>query len=130
MFLTKTKEKRRQLRVKPDKKEPIRIDINGENFIEILHVYDISSGGACIIVPHMFENCKINKNISVVLTLPEPVKESILVLGKIKHTIRNKFGISFFDLSRKNKKKIRDYISSRLEGYPFFTKLMYNLRII
>ncbi len=128
--MTKTNEKRRHLRVKPDKKEPIRIDINGENFIEILNIYDISSDGACIIVPHMFENCKINKNVSVVLTLPEPVKESILVSGKIKHTAQNRFGISFFDVSRTNKRKIRGYIYSRLEGYPFFTKIMYNLRII
>ena len=77
------KNRRRYFRAVPEEGHPIHLDINGENFIEILTAVSISQKGIGIRVPHGFKGCKINKQVELVLSLPNPINQSIQIFGNI-----------------------------------------------
>lgn len=104
-------EKREHLRVTPRPDSPIIIDINGENFVEILHAQNISIGGISVFVPHGFQGCEINKQVNLVIKLPKPIKKSFCVAGKIKHLSHNYFGVDFIALGEENRTRIEKYIA-------------------
>jgi len=111
-------DKRRFVRVNPLKKAPISIDINGVNFLKIIHASDISEGGIGIRVPEKFKGCEINKNVSLVISLPKPYNKSFLVTGRIIHVVNEKFGVEFLDLSKENRDILKKYINKRLKDDP------------
>ncbi len=108
-------ENRKYLRVTPGKKYPIRLDINGDNFIEILRAKDISLGGIGIEVAHQFTNCEIDGNVELIIRLPQPVGQHIQAHGKILHVNNNLFGISFSKLPKNSQQKLREYILYRVQ---------------
>jgi len=118
----KKPDKRRHVRVQPEKKRPVEININGQNFLTIIYANDISEGGIGIIVPEKFKGCKINNNVSLVITLPKPFKKSFLVTGRIIHVINEKFGVEFLDLTKENRRILKKYINSRLQDEPEHNK--------
>ena len=124
------KNSRRYFRAVPEAEHPIHLDINGENFIEILTAVSISQKGIGIKVPHGFKGCKINKQVELVLSLPYPINQSILLFGKIRHIANTKFGVSFTKMSNESKKIIRKYIQYRIKDEPFHIRLLHILRII
>jgi len=126
----KKNEKRRHIRVQPEKKRPVEININGQNFLTIIYANDISEGGIGIIVPEKFKGCKINNNVSLVITLPAPFKKSFLVTGRIIHVINEKFGVEFLDLTKENRKILKKYINSRLKEKPGLQKQHHIFRLI
>ena len=71
-------EQRRQLRVKPEDGNPIRVDINGENFVDILYANDISEGGLNVSVPHQFQDCEIDTPVSLMVQLPTPISHAYI----------------------------------------------------
>lgn len=124
------KNRRRYFRAVPEEEHPIHLDINGENFIEVLTAVSISQKGIGISVPHGFKGCKIYNEVELVLSLPYPINQSILIFGKIKYINSLKFGISFNKMSSESKKIIREYIQYRIKDEPFYIRLLYLLRII
>lgn len=123
-------ENRKYLRVTPGKKYPIRLDINGNNFIEILRAKDISLGGIGIEVAHQFTNCEIDGNVELIIRLPQPVGQHIHARGKILHVNNNLFGINFSNLPKNSQQKLREYILYRVqqnEEESWFTCFMFKL---
>ncbi len=125
-----SKNRRKYFRAVPEKKHPVLLDINGENFIEMLTAVSLSQEGVGIRVPHGFKGCEINNEVELVLSLPYPINQSILIFGKIKYINSLKFGISFNKMSSESKKIIREYIQYRIKDEPFYIRLLYLLRII
>ena len=121
--------RRRFVRVSPQSGHPIRIDINGENFLDILYANEISVGGVGISVPHLFEGCDVDSAVSLIIGLPYPEDALISVTGQIKHVSGDRFGVSFSHLSRQQKSKIRAYIAARLKPDSLIEWLKFNLRI-
>lgn len=115
--------RRQHLRIKPERNSPIKVDINGEDFIEVLKAVDISVGGMGVNVSHMFEGCRIDKTVSVIVTLPVSGGRGFQVNGMIKHVKEQMFGIQFVDLSGANRKQIKKYIASRLSDAPWSIRL-------
>jgi len=111
--------RRQHLRVQPERNNPIKVDINGEDFIEVLHAVDISIGGMGIAVSHMFEGCHIDKTVSVIVTLPTSGNRGFQVDCEIKHVENSIFGIQFVNLTAANRRQIKDYIASRLIDAPW-----------
>lgn len=112
--------KRNNVRVEPDLGRPIKIDINGENFIDVLNARDISEGGVGISVPHAFVGCSIDKPVQFIIELPKPFGRMFVVKGVIKHTMQDRFGVCFTNIDARSRQWIRDYISYRIqcnEGY-------------
>jgi len=109
------RKKRRFPRVSPEKGRPIRIDINGVDFLEILYADNLSEGGLAIVVPHEFKGCKIDQPVSLIVSLPEPERANISVTGLIRYIsyTRKIFGVAFVDLRKEDRQKIRRYVSHR-----------------
>ena len=122
------KEQRKYLRVQPLAKQPIRVDINGTNFMDIFSANDISEGGICIVVPNQFEGCDLESDASLVISLPFPVNSMIKSTGKILHINDQTFGISFTNITRENRKKIRNYIQYIIQDRPLLQRLQFRLR--
>jgi len=112
---------RRHSRVTPALHFPIRVDVNGENFLDILHAKDISETGIGIRVPHFFSGCSIDKPVSFVISLPEPCNALIKVRGLVKHSNSDQFGVRFTQIDQKSLRLLRDYIAHRMaeDGHWF-----------
>ncbi len=124
-------QRRRHLRVVPNQENPVRIDINGGNFIEILTATDISEGGLGIQVEHGFQGCSINDSVSFVIELPTREKSTLVRLhGKIRHVTGDRFGVSFSPVSDSNRKAIKHYVASRLREKSWFQWAQYKMGVI
>ncbi len=103
--------RRQHTRVEPTPRAPVRADINGEGFIEVLNVVDISEGGIRINVPHHFNGCHIEKPVTFIITLPAPISTHFKAEGHIKHVLNDSFGVNFINLNKKSRTLIRRYIA-------------------
>jgi len=101
---------RRCSRVVPSAEQPIRVDINGDGFIDVLEATDISPGGLGVMVPHGFKGCNLNSLVSLIIQLPFPVNKHIKAIGKVIHLNEKNFGISFVNMSRGEEDRIQAYI--------------------
>jgi CheY-like chemotaxis protein len=92
----------------PSKNSPIRMDIIGDNFVEIVQVTDIGENGAGIFVPHSFSGIDISRPINAIVTLPG--QNSFKAKGNIKEGKDNRhFNFEFNNLSSQAKKQIEQY---------------------
>ncbi len=105
---------RKYIRVLPDKKYPVRVDMNGENFLDIFTASDISMGGIGVLVPHKFKDCKIYMDVEVIVSLPHPVEKNISFKARVEHISSFTFGISFARLDDKEVESVKKYIANRL----------------
>lgn len=120
------KKLRKYVRVEPEEGKPIRVDVNGNGFIDVFNATDISQNGIGVSVPHKFENCRTDSEVSLLVSLPAPVSGSVRVNGIIRHVDSSQFGIMFIDLTDEDKEKIRAYVHSRLslKSSGFFGRLL------
>ncbi len=119
--------RRRHIRVRPEQNAPIGVDINGENFIEVLRAVDISLGGIGIQVAHMFEGCQIDRSVSVIVTLPTSGGRGFQVDGRIRHVRAHRFGVQFVGLADDDRRQLKAYIASRLADAPWPIRLQQRL---
>lgn len=108
------KKLRKYVRVEPEEAFPIRVDINGEGFIDVFNATDISQNGIGVLVPHKFADCKTQSEVSLIITLPKPTTQNIRVNGVIRHVDSQQFGIMFTDITPEDQEKIREYVHYRL----------------
>jgi len=119
--------RRQHIRVQPERGRPIEVDINGEDFIEVLRAVDVSMGGMGIDVAHRFKGCRINRSVSVIVTLPTSGGRGFQVDGRIRHVKDRRFGIQFVGLADADHKQLKRYIASRLTGAPWSMRLKQRL---
>lgn len=113
------KHKRNKVRVIPDPKHPVIIDLIGKNFIDVLRAKDIGEGGLSVYVPYQFNGCTIDREIELIVTLPKV--RSFKAVGMIRHKGQKQdlyFGISFTRVETKDLEKLKEYINERSDqGY-------------
>jgi hypothetical protein len=110
------KHTRYQTRVIPDPLNPIMIDLIGENFIDILKAKDIGEGGLSVYVPYQFFGCKIDREIELVVTLPDT--RSFKTMGMIRHKGQKQgfyFGIAFIHIEGEDLETLKSYIKMRAD---------------
>lgn len=100
-------------RVVPERHAPVRVDINGEAFIEVTNAVDISEGGIRISVRHRFAGCDVDQPASVIVYLPAPINRHFSVMGRIKHVLGDSFGVQFATLSAADRALLRRYVKLR-----------------
>lgn len=130
MSISYGSDRRRHLRVVPERIQPVWVDINGANFIDILNVVDISEGGVGVRVPHGFSGCILNQPISFVLTIPQPKHVLLQGYGRIKHISGDRFGISFSNMSYEVTTQIREYIALHIKEESWFMWLKYKMGLV
>lgn len=118
--------KRQFIRVVP--KKPVKIDINGDNFIDVVTVKDISMGGVGISVKHRFEGCLINNSVKLIVSLDE--NTSFTTYAKIKYVTGNFFGVQFENLSKRSRKILKKFIFQELKSKSLFSAALFSLGII
>ena len=119
--------RRRYVRITPNPVHPVRVDINGVDFIDVFKVVDISQGGLAVQVPHGFNGCNIDQLVSFVLDLPEPDHKLIHGTGKIRRISGNIFGMSYVTLSSNVTGHIRNYIALQLKRDSWWRWLGFKL---
>jgi hypothetical protein len=93
------------------------IDLIGENFIDILKAKDIGQGGLSVYVPYQFAGCIIDKEIEVVVTLPDT--RSFKTSGMIRHKGQKQgfyFGIAFTHIEGEDLETLKSYIKIRADN--------------
>ncbi|MBI1891220.1 MAG: PilZ domain-containing protein [Burkholderiales bacterium] len=123
MNTTKTAEKqggnRREFeRVIPERDAPVRVNINGDGFIEVTNAVDISEGGIRIVVKHRFAGCAVDQPAQFIIHLPKPVNKHFSFKGRIKHVLDDSFGVQFSGLSPTDLALVRRYIATRSNRAP------------
>lgn len=103
-------ERRSSIRVEPATDQAIRVDVNGENFIDIFDAVDISTGGLALEVPHRFLGCQVDALVECVVKLPFPVTQYIHAQGRITHISGNRFGLAFYNLNENAEELIEEYV--------------------
>jgi hypothetical protein len=119
---------RRFERVIPDSRAPVRVNINGEDFIELTNAVDISEGGIRINVKHRFAGCAVNFPASFIVHLPHPVNKHFTAKGLIKHVLDDSFGVEFSSLSNADRSLLRRYVASRSNRHSAIGALQNYLR--
>jgi c-di-GMP-binding flagellar brake protein YcgR len=108
------KTNRKHLRVQADPSAPIRVDIMGNGFLDVLNARDISVGGLGIRVPHGFVGCDLHREVDLIVTLgrtrPFKAKATIRHYNQNEHV----FGVEFSALSSQQQGEIETYIQSCL----------------
>nr|PZN27449.1 MAG: hypothetical protein DIU78_05100 [Pseudomonadota bacterium] len=113
-YLVRMRELRRALRVCPPPDAPVRVDVMGSGFLEVLFARDISVGGVGVFVPHDFVGCNTDNDVELIITIgsARPFKTR----GRIRHRSHSEtahfYGIEFLDLRPEQRALIEDYVSS------------------
>lgn len=102
--------RREYVRVVPDSGAPVRVDINGNDFIEVTNAVDISEGGIRISVKHHFAGCHVDLPASVIIYLPAPVARHFSARGRIRHVLGDSFGVQFIGLNPAHRAMVREYV--------------------
>ena len=124
------KGRRKYYRLIPESWAPIRVDINGNGFIEVVKAVDIGEGGIRITIPHRFEGCHVDEPVSLIICLPEPVNKHFSVKGKIKHVRNDSFGVRFLDLDDKSRDQIRRYLAAEIRSRSMWDYVRYLLGML
>jgi len=102
--------------VQSDPSAPIRVDIMGNGFLDVLNARDISRGGLGIRVPHGFEGCDINNKVELIVTLgrARPFKTKGVIRHYSKTAKDHVFGLEFIALAPEQVEAIEAYIQACL----------------
>jgi c-di-GMP-binding flagellar brake protein YcgR len=103
---------RRHVRVQADPSAPIRVDIMGRGFLDVLSARDISMGGLGIMVPHGFAGCDIHSEVELIVTLgrSRPFKTRGAIRHHGKPGSEHVFGVEFTALSSEQQQAVEAYI--------------------
>ena len=122
--------RRRHIRVSPNPREPIRVNINGENFLDILNAVDISESGIGLKVPHLFNGCVL-ESVSFLIDLPIDSKAvAVQVRGNILHISGQQFGVEFSRMPHVESEKIKRYISEKIRKESMVDWLKYKVGLM
>lgn len=120
-----SQEQRKHTRVTPADGAPLKMHINGEGFIDILPVVDISMGGIGVMAKHRFHNNDINSTVNVSVRLPKPFSSSVHANAILRHVRGQHFGIEFRSMSEQDKRTLKRYISERLGESSVVAKMKF-----
>jgi hypothetical protein len=105
--------RRAHLRVRPKPGESIEVQLIGTDFLDILEVRDISSGGLGLQVPPSFEAGDLAEQVDVIIKLPR--ERPFSARGLIRHVTQgNLFGLEFTQLPDQARSRIEKYIAARI----------------
>jgi hypothetical protein len=111
--ITRGDNRREFERVIPDHHAPVRVNINGEGFIEVTNAVDISEGGVRISVKHRFAGCAVDLPATFIVHLPHPINKHFSFKGLIKHVLDDSYGVQFTSLNGADLALVRRYVASR-----------------
>ena len=112
------REQRKDPRARPLDAEPVRIDIMGDGFLEVLIARDISVGGIGVFVPHDFNGCDIDSEVDLIVKIgtERPFKTRGVIRHGVRQGARHFFGVEFVGLSDQHRELVAAYVDRCLRG--------------
>lgn len=112
------REQRKDPRARPLDAEPVRIDIMGDGFLEVLVARDISVGGVGVFVRHDFKGCDIDSQVDLIVKLgtERPFKTRGVIRHGVRHGAKHFFGVEFVELSEQQRELVASYVERCLRG--------------
>jgi len=106
-------ELRRHPRFKPQPTAPVRVDVMGNGFLEVVHARDVSVSGLSIFVAHDFDGCDIDTEVDLILTFGKsrPFKARAKIRHRSRDGSKHFFGLQFVDLAEEHRAAIARYVS-------------------
>ena len=106
---------RAETRVTPSQLAPVEVQIIGAGHLDVLNARNVSQTGIGVYVPHGFQNCNLESEVELVITLPG--ERSFLTRGRIKHQTDSgaegrHFGLVFTEISSNHRMAIRGFVKS------------------
>lgn len=94
----------------------MRVDIMGNGFLEVLNARDISVGGLSVFVRHDFEDCDLNSEVELIITLghKRPFKAKGIIRHRSRGSDKHFFGIQFTELGPEHRASIDSYVAGCL----------------
>ncbi|MBU0728993.1 MAG: PilZ domain-containing protein [Proteobacteria bacterium] len=112
-------EHRKEKRVLPLELEPVEVQIMGDGFLDILNARDIGRNGIGIFVPPSFASAGIEKEVTLIISLPG--FKSFDAAGVIMHKKLQDndsgnicFGINFTKIRSYDQEILRTYVENRI----------------
>ncbi len=112
------REQRRDPRARPLDAEPVRIDIMGDGFLEVLTARDISVGGVGVFVRHDFKGCDTDSEVDLIVKLgnERPFKTRGVIRHGVRQGVRHFFGVEFVGLSEQQRELVASYVARCLRS--------------
>ena len=103
----------------PPKGKPVEVQIIGFDFFEVVYLKskDVGAGGISIYVPHHFKGCAINRQVDLVITLPDDIPFKAKGVIRHKESVNSEegsFGVYFTEINDKDRLSIKDFIQKNL----------------
>ena len=102
-------------RRRPSKREPVEVQIMGENTLDILQARDISTTGLGVFVVHGFEGFDLDGEVELVITLPRT--RTFMARGIVRHVttrshLERYFGVAFTRIEPRHRAQIHRYVTA------------------
>lgn len=110
------RDSRKHLRVQADPTSPVRVDIMGQGFLDVLNARDISIGGLGVCVPHDFAECDLEQEVDLIVSLGRgrPFKARGTIRHHSKAGAEHVYGVEFSSLSPEQREQIEAYVEACL----------------
>ncbi len=111
------REQRKAPRARPLDAEPVRIDIMGDGFLEVLVARDISVGGVGVFVRHDFQGCDIDSEVELIVKLgaERPFKARGVIRHGVRQGAKHFFGVEFVELGEQHRELVQGYVERCLK---------------
>jgi hypothetical protein len=112
------RELRKDPRARPLDEAPVRIDIMGEGFLEVLVARDIGVGGVGVFVPHDFHGCDIDSEVDLIVKVggARPFKTRGAIRHRGSRGTSHFYGVEFVGLSPEQREIIGKYVDACLRA--------------
>lgn len=109
------RERRLHPRVLPRPAEPIKVQLIGDGFVELLRARDISISGLAVTITHEIDVGLMASEIQILLALPG--EKAFTAYGNVRHISKERgvFGVQFTRISEDNLVHVSAYVAKRLD---------------
>jgi hypothetical protein len=112
------RDSRKNPRARPLDAAPVRVDIRGEGFLEVLVARDISVGGIGVFVPHDFHGCDLDSEVDLIVKVgtARPFKTRGVIRHRAQQGAAHFYGVEFVGLAPEQQEVVAQYVESCLRG--------------
>jgi hypothetical protein len=110
------RELRKDPRARPLDESPVRVDIMGAGFLEVLVARDIGVGGVGVFVSHDFNGCDIDSEVELILKVggARPFKTRGVIRHRGSQNALHFYGVEFVGLTAEQRETIAKYVDACL----------------
>lgn len=114
---------RKYPRVIPTQENPVTVKVLDEGVPAVTEVRDISEGGVELELAEPLAADKVDRKLTLEVSLPEPVNATLTTSGRIRHAAEQAVGLRFVELAAEDRQRLRRYVQHRTRSESWLTRL-------